>query len=329
MSVPESKLPSVMQKKMADLKTLETAGQPSAATVTDDSPGNVPAAPASDTDNAPDNSTVVNFTREEANDLRAKAERTAAADARREMVELENAELTRRLTDAEERAKAVPQAPPAASEAAPGPVQVNPGDTALTADEQSEYEDSEGTISKIARREAAKLINDAMNKMHSLFEDRVKKVETGVQTATSTAQRASVASFAGQVKEKIANFDTVINHKHWNDFLDSKVPVAGIKYREALANAHHERSMEDMQGLFKTFSDKYIGESDGSSGYGSISTTDTGAPPASKEKTMLKMSERRKASEDFLKGRITAAELDAIKDKFTKADKEGRIDYLN
>jgi hypothetical protein len=41
----------------------------------------------------------------------------------------------------------------------------------------------------------------------------------------------------------------------------------------------------------------------------------------------LKFSDRKKASEDYRKGKITKAQLDEVNNKFEEADKIGNVDY--
>jgi hypothetical protein len=310
------------------LPSLATAGReaPNANITKPTEPANEPAPALEDKVTPPDNASVVTFTREEANELRAKAERTAAADGKAEMAQMEIAELQARLTAAEERAKGVTQPSlPAPSGAVPAPV-ADPGDTALTADEQEEYADSEKVISKIAKREAANLINAVIKGL----DERLKKVEGGLTETGTAVSRVSAQNFVDQVKKEIPRFQESVDHKHWQAFLESSVPMAGIKYREALANAHAERNIENMKEIFKTFAAKYFGEEDNAGAYsGMKGDGGEGGPAPQKEKVILKISDRRKASEDFIKNRITAAELDTIKKAFELADKEGRIDYTN
>jgi hypothetical protein len=315
------------------LPSLATAGQsqPNANTNVappkPDAPANDGRPPVDDNTPPPDNSSVVTFTREEANELRARAERTAAADGRAEVAAMEIAELRAALTAAEERAKGVTEpSPPAPSGAVSAPV-ADPGDVALTADEQEEYADSEKVITKIARREAATLINAVMKSL----DERFKKVETGVTDNTTAVNRTAAQGFADTVKKEVPRFQEIIDHKHWKAFLESTVPVAGIEYREALANAHHKRSIEDMKGIFAAFTAKYLPEDTTSGAYSGMKGDggEGGPAPDKGNKDILKISVRRKASEDFIKNRITAAELDVIKKAYELAEKEGRVDYSN
>jgi hypothetical protein len=150
-----------------------------------------------------------------------------------------------------------------------------------------------------------------------------------VSNVSNATARTAHENFASKVKEGISNFDAVVGHKHWNDFLNSSVPGAGITYQQALANAHHAKSLSDMKVIFSTFTEKYI-PADNSGGYTGVAPSGgSGGPVAAPKKEMLKMSDRRKASEDYLKGRITQQQLEAIKQAFTQADKEGRVDYEN
>lgn len=269
------------------------------------------------------------LTRDEINALRAKAEKSDTEAGRREVVEMELAEANAALTALREASKGTgvaeaPRAAPSGAEA----FRVDPGDVALSEKEQEEYGEAEPTITKVARREMARLINEHVAPLLNEIQELREKV-TNVSTETA---RTTHENFVGQVKQSIANFDQVTTHKHWNDFLESRVPGAGITQRQALANAHYGKSLEDMKVIFGTFTGKYISDAD-NSGYTSVAVGAAGGadstPPASNEKPMLKISDRRKASEDFIKNRITADEMDIVRKKFSEADREGRVDYNN
>jgi hypothetical protein len=277
---------------------------------------------------APDNSTHVSFTREEANALRADAERTQAANAKAETLAMELAEAQAALTSLKEASKAVPVAPGPDSPSSPSSaLQVDPGDTSLTEEEQSDYGESEGFVTKVSKRVFAEMFNKAVKSL----EQRLSAIENGVKTVTQTTSQNAQNRFVNEVKSAVPYFDKAVNHQHWQAFLDSRIPGAGISQREALARAHQENSLDDMKVIFSTFNTKYMGEAEGEgkgNGYGGMNPTGGSDNPAPAPKEVkLKMSERRQASEDFIKHRITAAQLEQIKEKFKKAEAEGRIEY--
>lgn len=330
-----SKLPAAQIARRAELEAAELANKtntpPTAdLPVEDQTPtGEVPVVPTSVVDTpAPivdtnDNSGTVTLSREEINDLRARAERADTDRGRRETLELELAEAQAALTRAGEAPKgtgneAAPVAP-AAPEAA---LVIDPGDTSLTEEETKEYGEAEPIIAKLARKEIAALVNPLV--------ERINKLEQSLTKVSQGTAKAQHEGFVNQVKQKITNFDAVVKHKHWDDFLDSRIPGAGMTQRQALANAHFGKNLEDMEVIFDTFSKKYLGQTNKADFAGITPSGGNGdTPPITPKAEMLKMSVRREASDNYLKGRITSEELAAIKKQFSEADAKGLVDYNN
>lgn len=352
----ESKLPAAQQARRDRLAAEEAANSGTApqGTVVEGDAGvtisNTPVTPAPAAPSAPaphepaPNSTVsteIKVTQEELNRLRADAERATTADGRAQVLAMELAEAQAALTAAQGASKGGGVAEvPATPGAAPAPAAVARIDATgaeLTPEEREEYSEAEPIITKVVKREMAA----ALNGIFDGLEARIKALEGGISNVSQLSERVAkneAQEFVDKVKKTVGNFDAVVNHEHWKAFQQAPFPGTGGTYAQALATAHHARNLDDMKYIFDTFTAKYIGapgatntNADSGPNYAGITPGGSAASGTvvGEKKEILKMSDRRKASEDFLKGRITQEKLDEVKKAFTKADAEGRVDYNN
>lgn len=273
---------------------------------------------------------------QELKDLRAKAEDAVIAQRKLEKAEMELREAEARLTELERLAKAssspAPAAPVAPSAPAPSTLRLAPTDTDLSEDEAASYSEATPVIVKVARKQIAELVNPLLDAL----EQRLIRLESGVTTATTAATQVAANSFVERVKAEVgpAKFGAIIAHPKWKDFAYLDMPGAGVTYGKAIENAHLNQNLKDMAFIFDTFANKYKDDlaADPAAGYSGISMTGTqGAPVDSSQpqQKRLKYSDRKKASEDRVKGRITAEELAAIRKEFDKAEAAGLVDYDN
>jgi len=273
---------------------------------------------------------------EEVAALRAQANDAAVERGRAETLRLEVAELQAALTRAQE--------PPKAGDdglAAPSPGdtvvashttshQIEPGDIEFNEQEKEDYTEVEPTITKVANRQIAKLVNPQLDALTK----RILQLENNVHNVSSVTARVTAESFVDKVKAAVPKFDVIVKTPAWQTFLETKIPGTRDKYVDSLTKAHRESDLETMKEIFAAFEAKTptVVQDDTTPSFTGIPTSAAGSTegtpkPANKE--VLKMSERRKASEDFLKGRITAEKLKDVKEKFALADREGRVDYNN
>lgn len=317
-----SRLPGVMQRKLAGLQAAEAttppANTPPADTPPTPQPGSVaaptpsvaaPAAPSGEGEGE-----RVTLTRAELNELRAAAERARTADARAEAQADRNEELARRLTELEGAAKAVPVP------AAPAAPIVEA--EAFTPEELEAYAESESFIAKVVRKELAKILP-------AITEEIKAAKDTANNAATSLATQSS-RNFFAEVKAKVPNLDAIIKHKHWGEFLDAVEPLSGATYQTLIHHNISNQRVEQLVNIYATFAAKYgVEQATQPTGYaGAVPSGGAVTPPLEQPKpAKLKISDRKKASEDYRKQRITWAQLEEVNKKFEEADKIGNVDY--
>lgn len=314
-----SRLPGVMQRKLAAMEAeagVTTPPDTSTQTVgTVVTPPEPPVDPATPTPPAPSDGDRVTLTRTELNELRAAAERARTADARAEAQADRNEELARRLTELEAAAKAVPVPADPAAPIVP--------DVEFTPEELESYAESEGFIAKVVRKELAKILPTITN--------QIKAVEDTARGVASTVATQTTRGFFAEVKSKVPNLDALIKHKHWADFLDAVEPLSGATYQQLIQHNVSNQRVDQLVNIYKTFATKYGVEETvtTTSGYeGAVPSGGAVTPPLEPQKpTKLKASDRKKASEDYRKGRITWAQLEEVNKKFEEADKLGNVDY--
>lgn len=315
-----SALPGSMQRKLAAL-------QAAAETPTDTPTPATPTPPATPAVAAPtpvtgepaapsggDEGDRITLTRAELNELRAAADRARTADGRAQAQADRNEELSRRLTELEAAAKATPT--PAAPSAPTTEAEE------FTAEELEAYSESRTFIAKVVRQELAKVL--------PTITAQLDEVRNTAKAATSTVQQQSSRSFFAELKAKVPNLDNIIKHKHWADFLDAEDDMSGATYGALIQHHVTNQKLEALANVYKKFATLYgVEAAPATNGYAGAVPSGGAAsvpqPPAKPVK--LKASDRKKASEDYRKGKITWAQLEEVNKQFEIADKAGNVDY--
>lgn len=319
-----SRLPSSMLARKEQLQTESTPPNTDTATST--------AATASvETVTPPVNADKVTITREEFNDLQAKADRVKAAEGRQQAMRDDLEALQNRLTELESASKGNRE--PDEAPAAPGAsLAVETPVVELTAKEKEDFEqDTIDLMTKIANN----VFSDRVKELLPQLNAKLAQVETVATSATQTVGKISTKNFTDRVREKVAEFskfDDVVQHKHWPEFLESEEAVSGLTYGSLVKENIAKERVDKMVNIFKIFFDKYMKEDVKPVGYEGLApesalssnATDTGA----KVET-LKYSERKAAHEKYIRKEISFEEFTKIKEKFDIADREGRVDYEN
>jgi hypothetical protein len=195
----------------------------------------------------------------------------------------------------------------------------------LTEQEQTDYGEATGAITKIA----TKAVLDVLRKPLEDMAARLGTLEGNVRETVSNVQRTASEGFIGTVKQTVTDFDTLVARPDWLTFLEGEVPyTGGMKFKQALANAHGSRNLKAIVDLFDKFRGGAV-QPVNTSGYNAapVASGASTPPPAQAAQETLAFSARKKASEDFLKGRITQQELDDISKKYNEAAAKGLIDY--
>lgn len=327
----ESKLPAAQQARRAELEAAAASDNNATDNVTPIGTVQRPTTVAPPTVTTPSvtslsddaaNPPVITgkITAKELQSLRDKAEKADQAARRSSMLELELVEAQARLTQLEASAKASATDAPAAAPA-PSSLHIDPGATDLDPEEEATYGSSQDYINKLTKKQIADLVNPQLTALDA----RLRALEGSAGNQASQAFRDKVKNAIGADK-----FEAILVHPKWVKFIDKPMPGAGMKYAEAIGVAHHNAKLDDMTEIFGRFEKQYMHDegTDEGTGYEGISVVgSSGAQPVTPSTNKkLKMSDRRQASDDFVKGRITQAELNAIKAEFEKANKEDRIE---
>lgn len=207
-------------------------------------------------------------------------------------------------------------------DAMPPPVPIPNPEEDLTEEELVTYGDSQAVISKIARKIARGETSAAIAAIQKELKD-LRESQAKVQTDLSTT---SESQFVGHVKSRIPGFDQIIESQEWKDYIATKAPYSRSTIYDMLAKAHVERDIDTIVEIFGGFKpSKAV-----LAGMVSPSLSGGGAAPVhtnGQQKPMLKLSDRKKVSEDFVKGKIDKATRDYWDKLFKEAEAENRIDF--
>lgn len=191
----------------------------------------------------------------------------------------------------------------------------------LTEDEARVYAESAPVIAKLSRKEAAAVVKQVIQPLvQELAELKKGQKEVG-DRSTNTEE----ALFTDAVKRAVPDMAGKVKHPEWGEFLSKKAPFSRATYRELLQTAHYARDLDTVVEIFSGFRPASLG-----TGSGLSAPPATGAarqPGRPEAKPTLRLSERRKISEDYRMGRISYAELQKHQKRFAEAEAEGRLDF--
>lgn len=342
MSTPASALPAAMQQRMVRLQsdmshtpTSTEATPPGAAVSEPVAPPTAPTGPqpGTTTTEAPtNNGDRVTIGRDEFNDLQAAANRVQQLVARDELNADRMAELTQRLTELEKGDKPssnTPAATPSASATPAAPV-MDTSAIQFSDDENNQYGDSRPYIEKVVDLRLA----DQLNKLVPGLRQMVEEAKQTATTAVTTVHQQQTRGFLADVKGKVPDMAQLISHKHWGDFLAETNDFAGATYDQLLAHNVRNQNLTGVVKIYDAFREKYVGASQQqqqqtNAGYAGAAPQGGAAqaPQQQPQVAKLKVSDRKKASEDYRKGKITWDQLQEVNKRFDDAEKAGNVDY--
>jgi hypothetical protein len=315
-----SALPQAAQAKMDALRAQTTP--PTPPTPPTPSANDPPTPPA---DNIGER---VTLTREEYNDLKAGTEATRAARAREEAAQLRLEEVTQRLTELEGTNKSVPSPRTPSTPPTPPAAAIDTSGITFTDEETTNYGETRAYIEKVARLEVAKTINELLPGIQQQIKEAKESVEQVSSSVTTQAQQ----TFRQELLKAVPNLQELIRHKNWEDFLDKTEEFTGQTFEALLSYNLKNHNVESLAKIYKKFEEQYIKPIAGNGEFAGAAP-DGGAtqlpPDPNAPKPKLKMSDRRKASDDykFKRNDMTWEKLQVIQKEFDKAIEAGNIEY--
>lgn len=309
-----SALPNAMRQKLESMEAQATEPQTTEAPPTETAPQGTEATATPTATPTPEGERIT-LSRDEYNELQAAAGKVKTAEGRASAVADRVKELEARLTELAQSNKATATETPQTV--------VEQPTIQFTEDELKDFGDSKEFISKVARSE----INAALQEINL----RLKALEGEVKGVATTAAEAGQNTFLAQLRGKVPDLDSIIAHKNWADFLDAVDPMTGLTYEQLLQAAVQNKRLDPAANIYGAFKTKYMGATPASSGaYAGVNPTGAVSTPIEKPvQGKLKVSDRKKASEDYRKGKITWDKLQEVNKAFDEADAKGNVDYSN
>lgn len=198
--------------------------------------------------------------------------------------------------------------------------------TALDADlsdtERETYKDALPVIEKMAGRIVAKALEDAGI---SGIKTEVGEIKNSTTALSKTQAETDERAFIDRVRDKFPKMDSMVREDDWNAYMAERVPFSSHTFGEALWAAHKQRNFDRVSEIMSGYKSAPKPTIDELSTPSRSAENIDPVATASRNKPILKWSERQKAGLEFRKGRITRERLDAINAMYTEAEKEGRI----
>jgi hypothetical protein len=207
-------------------------------------------------------------------------------------------------------------------DAMPPPVQLPNPEEDLSEEELATYGDSQAVISKIARKIARGETSAAMAAIQKELKD-LRESQHRVQTDLSTT---SEQQFMTHVKSRINSFDEIVASDEWKEYIATKAPYSRNTVFDMLKQAHEGRDIDTIAEIFAGFKPAKATLA----GMVTPSLSGGGGAPVQlngQHKPILKLSDRKRVSEDFVKGKITKDVRDYWVNLFKDAEAEGRLDF--
>lgn len=311
-----SVLPSSMQARRAALEApAET--QPVETPTPVVAPAPVEATPAE--------AERVTISRAEFNAMQASADKTRAAEGRLEMQRMDMEAMKKRLTELEDASKASPKAP-APAPASSADTWAPSADAEITDKDREDYGDSIPLIEKIATN----VVNRLLKELLPTLEGKIGRVKEIAESTAGAVVKSTVDAYTAAVSKEVGNMEECVDHEHWPAFLESFDEDTSLQVGQLVRNHIDAKNIRGMVKLFDKFKEKYgVGKpkpsSTGYEGAAPGGSTVEESPKADEQK--LPFSKRKEAHDKYIKGQIDNAEYERIKEQYTKADSEGRVDY--
>lgn len=197
----------------------------------------------------------------------------------------------------------------------------------LTPEEQEAYKSAGPFVNKLIN----KRLKEAKESLVEPLRKEIAELKTNSAKFSENLTKTTDDLFYSHVKSRVPDLDEVCNkdNQDWQNFAQNKIPFTGITIFDALKQAHDSRDLSTVVEIIDSFKSKYKQKpNDGLSALISPNLGSSGNTSAIlKQKPVLKWSERKKASEDFRKGRINKNRLDQIDAIYKQAEQENRINY--
>ena len=207
-------------------------------------------------------------------------------------------------------------------EAMPPPVPLPNPEEDLNEEELATYGESQGFVSKVARKIARGETKAAL----AAIEKELKELRESQHRVQTDLTTTSESQFMSHVKSRIQNFDEIVASDEWKDYIATKAPYSRKTVYDMLAEAHVGRDLDTLAEIFAGFKPAKATLA----GMVSPSMSGGGSAPVQlngQHKPILKLSDRKRVSDDFVKGKITKDVRDYWVNLFKEAEAEGRLDF--
>lgn len=354
MALPAAKLPSVMRVKLDAARTAEAAGEPTPVRTAPAGPtavvsftpgpretppdpkeeplnldrfavgGHVEAAPETPPEEEPRTLTP----EEEEAELQKKW-KTEAPDLYHRyktiagMFERQKAD-TQGLKDQIKELKGdiekLGKAPPAP---APEPKIVRPLEEELEeGTERETYKGSVPVIAKVSKRVASEIQEQIVAPLQA----EIKELRTKIEGVSGKQVEGEEKAFFNRAKDYAKTRKISFESPDWKEYMSKKVPYSNFNVGQLMVAAHENRDFDSIKEIIHDFKPNGAAPSSDDLETPAVARV-TQHPTVPKNKPMLKASERKKASADFLKGRMSKSDFSKIETLYKEAEVERRIDW--
>lgn len=279
-----------------------------------------------------DGAESVTITRDEFNDLQAASGRVKAAEGRAEGLQMDVEALQTRLTALENASKGSSKGGSETPPSADDEDDWQPTAVTFTDQENTDYGESRTFIEKIVVEVLNRELPKVLSKIKSL-KGVVGEVRGAVESTVRRTEQVEGRDFNDQVRAKLkeskVDFDAVTNHQHWHAFAQSEDPQTGYAYQDVLMGGVKARKVAVVARVMQDFAKKYgLVPREGGTGYeGGSSGGGSRLPESNDGPQNLPFSKRKEAHKKFINGEMTQSDYQRICDDYSKAEREGRIDY--
>lgn len=206
-------------------------------------------------------------------------------------------------------------------------VALNEGE--LTAAERQQFEKSLPVIRKVVAEMVKAAVEPALRKIHAAARD-ARRQSTDVQAALADTL---THSFQDRLLTAIPDIEALSDTPEFQAYVNRTIPYSGgERVKTRLHAAYTAQDVRTIQAIVDEFRKERGAEAPAAdpklleypSGSGQPRTPRSRAP---QQKPVLAWSKLREAQQQRLKGQITKAEFDRIRQLYDDAAKEGRIDY--
>lgn len=192
-------------------------------------------------------------------------------------------------------------------------------DFGLSHDEATRFAQSLPVIERV--------VNAKLAAMEAATRAQVGNIAQQFDARIGSATQDADLVFSTQIDNAINDLPQLTSDPRWQAYLAHRPPMTGSNVQTLITNAYNNRDIRALAEIANNFRQTVGQQPQAPTALSTTSQYNNAAPAHQAPKQQLPMSAHTRATNDFVRGRITKVQFDAIDAQYVAAQAENRIDY--